>query len=175
MSASKIWILLLPRSATNSRPWESKASPWGWLNSPGPAAVFGQEVAVPVELDDARAGGGSGGVPLGHEDLAGRVGDDVVGLVERGPVHGLPWLVAAGLAQRHEQLALGAELEDLVAQQLRRPGRVGGPPAPRQVVLPVGHPDVPLAVHVDAVGEGHQPLAEAGEQPSGGVELEDHV
>ena len=35
-SASKIWMRLFWRSATNSRPWESSSREWISSNSPGP-------------------------------------------------------------------------------------------------------------------------------------------
>ena len=66
------------------------------------------------KLQDARV---AAAVSFGDEDVAVRRGHDVVGLVEVVGGGG-----AAGLAERQQQLALGAELEDLVADGCARRG-----------------------------------------------------
>ena len=87
-------------------------------------------------------------------------GDHVVRLVE---------LVGAGprLARRaeaHQQLAVGAELVDLVSLR------------PLPVPHEVGHPDVAVGVHVDAVRRDHDAAAEVRQHlPRVAVELEDRV
>ena len=118
------------------------------------------------ELRDARDGVGRrvrvlSAVAFGDEDVAVRRDDDVVRLGER-----LGRIAAdAGLAERHQHLAVRAELDDLVADRLgRRRRRAAGASrgaAPRAgrgwLSLAVGHPDVAVAVDVDAVREDHHP------------------
>ena len=87
---------------------------------------------------------------------------------------------AARRAERHQQLAVRAVLEHLVADQRRRRRRERrirrrAARAARPVVLPVGHPDVAVVIDVDPVREDHRPGAEAGEQLAGRVELEDRI
>ena len=78
-------------------------------------------------------------------------------------------LVGAGprLARRaeaHQQLAVGAELVDLMA--------LGSLTVPHEV----GHPDVAVGVHVDAVRRDHDAAAEVRQHlPRVAVELEDRV
>ena len=65
------------------------------------------------------------------------------------------------LAERHQHLAVGAELENLVAFAA--------------AAEPVGHPHVALAVDVQTVREQQQAGAEALQQFSGRIEFEDRV
>ena len=112
--------------------------------------------AVGREADDPPPGAV---VRVGHVDLSvgghhhvrrlGEVGGRVAGF--------------SGRAQRHQQLALGGEL------QHRMPGRGGAVP-PR-----VGHPDVALMVHVDPVRPRDHPAAEAPQQVPLLVEEEDGI
>src|SRR5262249_20704398 len=86
------------------------------------------ELAGPVELDDARIGVAA--VAVGDEDVAIRRGDDRRRRVE------LVRSAAgdAGLAERQQHLAVGAELEHLVALAV--------------LADAIGDPDVALAVDV---------------------------
>ena len=143
-------------------------------------AELPKELAGLVEADQPRRRRRRVAVPFGHQDVAVRVGDDVVRLVERRGVRRLTGLIATGLAERHQQLAVRAELVHLVPDHLgqqrrqRRVSRLSGTTT-RDVVLAVGHPDVAIAIHVDAVREDHHALAEAQEQLAGRVELEHRV
>ena len=92
---------------------------------------------------------------VGHEQVAVGGLDDVGRLVEEvGPGAAHP-----GLAQPHQHLAVGAELDRLVALAAAAAG--------------VGHPQVAAAIHRAAVREVHQALAEAAQQPPGAVEDQD--
>ncbi len=102
------------------------------------------------EFHDARIG--IAAVPVGDENVAVRRGDDIRGPVEGvGAVPGDP-----GLAQGEQHLALGAELDDLVAFAFLAVG--------------VGDPDVAGPVDVNAVGKGEHPGTEALEIPAGRAE-----
>ena len=96
-----------------------------------------------------------GGWLLGDEDLAVRRDDDVGRLVER--VRAVAG--DAGLAERHQQLAVGTELEDLMAFAARRPR--------------VGHPDVAVAIDREAVRERRTSLRPTTSAVCPTVELED--
>ena len=131
------------------------------------------ELAVARELADARRvaaldafgerrGGGHAlpVVAIGHVDAAVGTDHDVVGLVEL-PV-GVTGL--AGLAEAHEQLAVGAELVDLVALGA---GLVAGE---------IGDPHVAVAVEADAVRRHHHALADVGEHLArAAIELEHRI
>src|SRR5262245_55013565 len=65
----------------------------------------------------------------------------------------------AGLAQRQQYLAVGTELEHLVALAV--------------LAEPVGDPHVALAVDGEAMRKKEEPGAEALHQRAGGIELED--
>src|SRR5579864_6685894 len=110
-SWSNIWMRLLLRSATNSRPWESMASACGVSNSPRrrpfPAPAL-DDFAVARELDDP--GIGVAAVSVSHEDVAARRDQDR----GRGVEHVHPVTGNARPAQRHAHLAVGRELEDLL-------------------------------------------------------------
>ena len=113
------------------------------------------ELAVLGELHDARVGVAA--VSVGDEDVAVRRDDDGGRRVEvSGPLPG-----DAGLAERQQQLAVGAELEHLW-------------PLP-SLAEAVGHPDVAVAVDVNAVREQQHSGAEALHQLAGRIELEDRV
>ena len=73
-----------------------------------------------------------------------------------GPLPGV-----SGLAERHQHLAVGAELEHLVAFAVAAEA--------------VGHPHVAVAVDVQAVREQQQAGAEALQQLAGRIEFEDRV
>ena len=136
------------------------------------------EFAVLRELRDSCDGVRRGvrvlpAVSFGDEDVAVRRRHDVVGFGERlGRIPG-----DAGLANRHQHLTLGAELDHLMADQLRgrrrrrRAGRCAAR-GTRAVVVRVGHPDVAVLVDVNAVGERDHPGAEALHELAGGVELQ---
>src|SRR3989442_4077163 len=122
---------------------------------------------------------------LGHEDDAVGRHDHVVRLIEVVGVGG-----AARLAERQQQLAVGTELEHLMALRrtrqrsraaLRRAASASvaltaasASPArrKRRVVLTVGHPHVALAVDEDAVREDQHPVAEALHELAARIELE---
>jgi hypothetical protein len=101
-------------------------------------------------------------VPVGHEDGAVGGDEDVVRLEE------VLRLRPAGRSERHEQLAVRTELEDLVAPRPGGVGRYAGPGAGT-----VGDPDVALVVHIDAVWGDEHPGAERGDEVPMLVELED--
>src|SRR5436190_14541141 len=121
------------------------------------------ESALPRQLYDSIAIRRSRprGVAVGDEDLAARVDDHVGGSDER--------LVAghsdACLAERHQQLALGRELEDLKAFARRLSSGVEG--------AAVGDPDVAAGIHVQAMRLQEQALAEALHELARSVEHED--
>ena len=99
------------------------------------------ELPVFRELHDARVR--LAAVAVGDEDVAVRSDQDVGRLIERiGTVAG-----DSRLAQRHQDLAIGAELEHLVT--LHSPG------------IAVGHPHVALPVHMNAVRADEHPRAKA--------------
>ena len=139
------------------------------------------ELAVLRDLRDARDGVGRGvrvlaAVSLRDEDVAVRGDDDVVRLGERvGRIAG-----HARLADRHQDLALRAELDHLMPDQLRGRGRrrrrrrsgSGAARGTRTVVVRVGHPDVAVAIDVDAVRERDHAGAEALHELAGRVELQ---
>src|SRR5580704_18476653 len=121
-----------------------------------PRALFPpglDELAVLVEFDDA--GIGVAAMPVADKDIA--IGRDQhrrrrVELVR----------TAAGdalLAERHQHLAVRAELEDLVALAV--------------LALAVGDPDIALRIDKNAVREHEHAGAEACDQLAGGIELED--
>ena len=63
------------------------------------------------------------------------------------------------LAKRQEYLAIPAELEHLLTPAVCR--------------LIIGHPDIAIRVHTNAVWRRKHPRAETRQQPAGGVEFED--
>src|ERR1022692_660218 len=65
----------------------------------------------------------------------------------------------ASFAERHQDFSIGTEFENLVTLAVSR--------------LPVGHPDVAVAIHIKTMREHEQPFAEALHQVSGGIKLED--
>ena len=184
---------LFARSATNSRFLESMARLWGWSNSLGPVprlphCLMNFPVRSNLRMRPLPP-------PWPSETKMSPFGAvmHVVRLVEVVRLAG-----AAGLAQREEHLALRAELEHLMSARRagkrrrtwcrrwsarcalsgRRSGRgraaarAAATSRCRCVVLAVGDPDVPVAVHVDAVREDQQALAEAPHQLARFVELE---
>ena len=105
----------LPRSATNRRPRESNASACGVRNSPGAEPILPHSLMYfPSFVNFTMRPFAFGGrvvvlaaVAVGHEDVAVRRRDDIVGSLNvSGPLPATP-----GLAERHQDLALGAELE----------------------------------------------------------------
>ena len=127
-----------------------------------------EEPAVAGELQHAVVGA----VPVGDEDVA--VGRN--GHAGR-PVEGIRAAAGhAGFAERHQYLALGAELEDLLAQRGARERAGRGArrhPEHRGVPVRVGRPEVALPVDGEAVGEREHPGAQARQEPSGRIELQD--
>jgi hypothetical protein len=154
------------------------------------------QLAGLVELEDSRVRSGRRRVAFRDEDVAVRCDEYVVRLVE---VVGLAG--AAALAERQQQLAVGTELEDLMA--LCRSWRRRRPPLPaaaaaarrlfaattrglcgasavaaapacgrRRVILPIGQPHVPLAIDEDAVRKDQHPLAETLHELSRGIEFQ---
>src|SRR5688572_27225226 len=114
---------------------------------------------------------------LGHEDVSVGCNEDVVGLIERGRICRGSWLIAAGLAQSHEDLSIRTELEDLVSDHLcggcsRRCCCRSATRRPWQVVLAVCDPDVSFPVHVNPMGKYHQSCSETFHQPAGLIELQ---
>ena len=113
------------------------------------------EFAVPGEFHDPRIGVPA--MPVGDEDIAARRDQDrrrrveFVGAVAR----------MAGLAERHQEFAVGTELEDLMAF-------AGGAEG-------VGHPHIAIAVDMKAVRKQKQPGPETLHQRAGRVELENGV
>jgi hypothetical protein len=81
--------------------------------------------------------------------------DDVGGLIEGvGSIAG-----HTGLAERHQQLSVGTELEHLVSFAILTPG--------------IGDPDVPFMVHVEPVRKDEHAGAKALEHLAGSIELHD--
>src|SRR5215472_10757904 len=155
-SWSKIWMRSFERSATNSRPLESMARAWGMFEFTLSLARFApglDEFSVLRELHDARVRLLS--VSVGDEDVAiGR--DQDVGR----PIEGLgPFARDPRLAQRHQHLSIGAELDDRVALAV--------------AASAVGHPDVAIPVREQAVRPIDHAGTEARHQLARGVELLD--
>ncbi len=123
MLRSKTCTRLFERSATNSRPCESNASACGPMNSPGPGPILPycatkravgldphQPIAILLRVGRSRP------VPVGHDDVA--VGRDRArGRTDERLGAGLR---DAGLAERQQHLAVGAELEQLEPAPLGR-------------------------------------------------------
>jgi hypothetical protein len=104
--------------------------------------------------------------PLAHEDVAGGVRDHIVGLIERRGIGCLTGPVPSCLPQRHQQFPVRTELVNLMAHRFRgrwRQRRIGRGAAPTRgkIVLAIGHPDVAVAIHVNAVREHEHAGAEA--------------
>ena len=151
-------------------PSSRRRAPCGCMNSPSgrcPACRTRAGTCRSCRTDEPRRRGRALPWPSATKMSPFGVGDHVVRLIEDRdrPAAGL---VAAGLAERHRSLPSGLNLKtwwpiDLrrsrgraAAQSARRTG-----PTARQVVLAVGHPDVAVAIDVDAVREDDQPGAEA--------------
>jgi len=109
-----------------------------------------QEIAVLVELQHQRVGLA---VALQHEQIAGRTDHRLVGLVEQPQVPELmPLAGPAADAEHHLQPPGRVELVDHVAGDIRRP-------------------DVVLRVDAQPMGPVEQPVAEAADEVTVGVEL----
>src|SRR5207237_1308 len=94
---------------------------------------------------------------IGDEDVAGGANGDVGGLIESvGTV-----ARDAGFAESLQDLALGAELDDLMAFTVGAAG--------------VGDPEIIVAIDGGPVGEDEHAASKPGEQFAGAVELEDGV
>jgi hypothetical protein len=141
------------------------------------AAERHDELPVARELQHARV---RAAMSLRDEDVA--VGRDqyIVRLVEE-----VGRRCAAGFTERHQELALGAELEDLMTacrsrewtgasrRRARRSlCRLWRRRRRRRIVLAIGDPEVAVTVDVDPVRKNEQPLAEARDQFSRCVKLQ---
>ena len=172
-SMSSTCSRLLPRSPTTRRPRESMSSACGVLNSPGPAPQCPMDARKLPSLsnftmarDRVRCGVGVlTAMPVSHEDVAVFGGDDVAWEGEQpiGPV-----ALDAQLTERQQYLTLRTELDDHVALA-RRVGIV------LSRALPVGHPDVAVAVHVEPVRKQEQPAADGRHDVAIRVELQNRV
>jgi hypothetical protein len=123
-------------------------------------------------------------VSFRDEDVAVRCDEHVIWLIEV-----VGFRRATGFAERHQQLALRAELEDLMTARrpwqgtIARRGRVRLPGCRlraarwrrrlRRIILSVGHPDVAIAIDVQPVREDEHALREARDQFAGRIELEE--
>ena len=147
---SKIWIRLLARSPTNTRPWESSAIVCGTLNSPGPEPVLPQDIRnVPSAANlDTRLAPGAKLCPSVMKILTARGNHDVGRLVEQRRI-----ARCAPLADHQKLVALGIELHH---------------PVPTLV----SHPDVARVVEIQTVREVEHPRTPAQEQPARRVELQ---
>ncbi len=114
------------RTAGPSNRTRARAADRTRLRGPGRACRTPSGTCRSCRTSTSRACGAA--VAFGHEDVAVRVGDDVVRLVERRRIGRLAGLVAARLAERQQQLAFGAELVDLMADDLRRWRRAAARP-----------------------------------------------
>src|SRR5688572_551095 len=103
-----------------------------------------------------------------NEDVTVRRYQDVVRLPEV-----VRFARAAGLSQGHQQLAIGAELKDLMSLGGRRCGRRAVRWATHTGAGAVRHPDIPFVIDVDAMRRDEHPGAERRQQLPGRVELED--
>ncbi len=113
------------------------------------------EFAVPGELDDARIG--IAAVAVADKDVAVRRHRDVGRRVEGiRPVAG-----DTRPAQRHQHLAVRAELEDLMAAAV--------------AAAVVRHPDIAVAIDVHSVGMIEHPLPKSADEFSRRVEFLDRV
>ena len=148
------------RSATISRPLESNSSACGVRNSPGPVPVLPMILRnfpflSNTEMRPIEIGIRHVGMALGDVDVAiGRVGHDV-GRIGQGFGRISPH---AGLPERHQDLAFGAELDDhapfacFSGKLLEVVGARGSR---------VGHPHISLSIDVDAVRPHEHPAAKA--------------
>src|SRR5262249_47026575 len=143
------------RSATNSRPLESMARAWGTSNSPCPLPALPQALVNFPSFENFTMRAFVFSPSVRDEDVAiGRdqdIGRPIEGV---GPVARDP-----GLAQRHQHLSIGTELDDRVALAVAAPA--------------VGDPDVAIPVREQAVRPIDHAGAEARHQLAGGVELLD--
>ena len=126
-------------------------------NSPGPEPFVPQVLMNLPSLVNHDARVGVAAMAVGNEDVAVRRGHDGRWRIE------LIGTAAGGVrfAERHQDLAVGAELENLVAFAA--------------AAEPVGHPHVALAVDVQTVREQQQAGAEALQQFAGRIEFEDRI
>ena len=162
------------RSATISRPFESNSSACGVRNSPGPGSGLAddpEELSVLVEHRDAsdQIRIGHVGVALGDVDVAvARIGHDVGRVGQRfGRI-----APHARLPERHQDLAVGAELDDdasLVAFAGKLRELVGARGSR------VGHPHVAVAIDMDAVRPHEHPAAKAPDLLARLIEMVDRV
>ncbi len=143
-------------------------------------AVFADELAGAIETDQACRCGRRVAVAFSDQDVAVRIGNNVVRLVERRGIGRLSGHVAARLAERQQDFALRRELDHLVAHHLRghrgqwrigrRTRRARG-----EVALTVGDPHVAVTIDVNAVREHEHALAEARHHLAVRIELEHGV
>src|SRR5262249_7480480 len=128
----------------------------------GPASLAPglQELARLVELDDTRVVRCLATVAVGDEDVTVFRDSHIRRLVER---HVVADAVAfdAGLPERHQHLSVLIELEHLLSL------------AAADAV--VGHPDESFRVDADLVRADEQPGAEALEELSGRIELQNRI
>ena len=140
------------------------ASRCGPITSPGPDPSLRPHALMNVPsfasftMRSPSGGAGPRGMTVGDEDLAARVDDDIV----RSDEGVGPGDADAGLAERHQQLAVTIELEDLKALA-RGLARFVERPA-------VGDPDVAFGIDVQTMRLQEHPLAEALHELSRGVE-----
>ena len=170
----RIWMRWLWRSATISRPCESNSSACGVRNSPGPVPVLPMirrnlPFLSNTEMRPTRFGIRHVGVALGHVDVAiARIGHDVGRIGQRvGRIS-----PHARLAQRHQDLAVGAELDD-DASLVAFAGKLLELVRARRAR--VGHPHIAVAIDVDAVRPHEHPAAKAPDLLPRLVEMVDRV
>src|ERR1700722_10612472 len=149
---------LLLRSATNRRPRESMASAWGMSRSPGPEPFWPQALMnLPLLSNFTMRAlvlppwpSATKMTPFGATSTADGA------LNSSGPPAG-----AAALAEPHQLLAVGAELDRLMALAV--------------LADAVGDPDVAVGIDGEAVGQHEQPRAERLHELARGVEFEDRI
>jgi hypothetical protein len=100
---------------------------------------------------------------IGHENVTVRRRHHIVRLVQE-----LPGTVSshAGRSERQQDLALRTELDHLVALAV-------SVPVPAVGAFGVGHPDVAIPVHMDAVRKEEHPRTEALDELASVVEFQD--
>ena len=134
-----------------------------------------------ARLPDGRKMGSTSAVTFRNENVAILAYDDIIGLIA---TFGLSR--AAGFADRHQELSIGAKFEHLVTDRGSR-RRIHAPWSKCaasctaascqrwRVILVVRHPDVIVFIHINAMRSDEHPAAKAFQHVAVGVKLEDQV
>src|SRR5690348_8468112 len=124
------------------------------------------QLSVLRELENARRRAGRRRVPFSDEDVAVRRDEYVVRLPEIIRARATP-----RLAEREQQLAVMAELEDLMASRRSRAGAVARATPTTACARTIGDPHIPLTVDEDPVWREEHTSAERRHERTVRVEL----